>query len=133
MILYTQGQAMSNTPNLKDAQFNDLQKFQYLSRAKNNALAAYALMVLGMFTGIFWFIGAIWAMVKKDDALNTPYYDHYSNIITTFWWGLIWTVIGMITWMLVVGVFICGIVWIWVIYRIIKGLAKITSDKPYAG
>lgn len=124
---------MSNTPNLKDAQFNDLQKFQYLSRAKNNALAAYALMVLGMFTGIFWFIGAIWAMVKKDDALNTPYYDHYSNIITTFWWGLIWTVIGMITWMLVVGVFICGIVWIWVIYRIIKGLAKITSDKPYAG
>lgn len=123
---------MSNSPNLKDAEFKELQKLQYLSRAKNNALAAYALMVLGLFTGIFWFIGAIWAMVKKEDALNTPYYDHYSNIITTFWWGLIWTVIGMITWMLVLGVFICGIVWIWVIYRIIKGLAKITSDKPFA-
>lgn len=122
---------MSELPNIPDASFEDPKQRQRLENAKNNALAAYIMMVLGMFTGIFWIIGAVWAMFKKEDAINTPYYDHYSNITKTFWWGLIWTVIGIVTWMFVVGVFICAVAWIWSIYRIIKGLAKITSDKPY--
>lgn len=104
---------------------------QRIENAKNNALASYVLMAIGIFTGIFWFIGAIWAMVKKEDAINTPYYDHYTNIVKTFWWGLLWTVIGILTWMMFIGGFIVFIVWIWSIYRIIKGLARITSNKPY--
>jgi uncharacterized membrane protein len=106
---------------------------QRIENAKTNALISYILMAIGIFTGIFWFIGAIWAMVKKEDAINTPYYDHYTNIIRTFWWGLLWTVIGIVTWMLFIGGFIVFIAWMWSIYRIIKGLARITSNKPYEG
>lgn len=107
------------------------QSFQRIEEAKTNALVAYFLMAIGIFTGIFWLIGAIWAMVKKEDAKNTLYYEHYSNIISTFWWGLLWTVIGLVTWVLVIGMFIVFIAWIWSVYRIIKGLALITSNKPY--
>ena len=99
--------------------------------AKTNALIAYGLMVVGMFTGIFWIVGAIWAMVKKGDAQGTIFEDHYSNIIKTFWWGLGLSILGLILAFFVIGYFILLAVWIWSIYKVVKGLAKITSNKAY--
>ncbi len=99
--------------------------------AKTNALIAYGLIVIGLFTGIFWIIGAVWAMVKKGEAQGTIFEDHYSNIIKTFWWGLGLSILGFILAFIVVGYFILLAVWIWSIYKIIKGLAKITSNKAY--
>lgn len=119
-------QSQSNEHSQTDAQM-----LQRVEDAKNHALISYIFMVIGIFTGFFWILGAIWAMVKKDEARNTPYYDHYSNIISTFWWGLLWTGIGIVTWVLVVGIFITFIAWVWAVYRVVKGLARITSDQPY--
>ncbi len=99
--------------------------------AKTNALIAYGLMVVGMFTGVFWIVGAIWAMVKKVDAQGTIFEDHYSNIIKTFWWGLGLSILGFILAFFVVGYLILLVVWVWSIYKIVKGLAKITSNKAY--
>ena len=65
--------------------------------AKTNTLIAYGLMVAGLFTGIFWFIGAFWAMVKSSEARGTLFEDHYTNISKIFWWGLFFTIIGFIT------------------------------------
>lgn len=99
--------------------------------AKTNALIAYGLMVLGLFTGIFWLIGAIWAMVKKDDAAGTLFADHYSNIVKIFWWGLGLSIIGTLLFVFIVGYFILIGVWIWSVFKIIKGLANLTSNKAY--
>lgn len=99
--------------------------------AKTQALIAYGLMVLGLFTGMFWIIGAIWAMVTKNDAKGTIFEDHYSNIIKTFWWGLGLSILGVILAFVLVGYVILLAVWIWSVYKIIKGLAKITSNKSY--
>ena len=99
--------------------------------SKTNALIAYGLMGIGLFTGIFWVIGAIWAMVKKDDAVGTLFEDHYSNIIKVFWWGIGLSIIGFILIFFVVGYFILLAVWFWSIYKLIKGFSKITSNKPY--
>ncbi|VVH65758.1 Probable transmembrane protein [uncultured Gammaproteobacteria bacterium] len=99
--------------------------------AKINALIAYGCMAVGLFTGLFWIIGAVWAMVKKGEARGTIFEDHYSNIVKTFWWGLGLSIIGFILVFIAVGYFLLIGVWIWSIYRIIKGLAKITSDKAY--
>lgn len=99
--------------------------------AKTNALIAYAFMGIGLFTGIFWIIGAIWAMVKKDDAVGTLFEDHYSNIIKIFWWGLLLSIIGAFLIFFIIGYFILLAVWFWSVYKLIKGFAKITSNKPY--
>ncbi len=99
--------------------------------AKNNVLIAYVLMGIGVFTGFFWLIGAIWAMVKKPDAKGSLFEDHYSNIIKTFWWGLGLSIIGFILVLFVVGYFVLLAVWIWSIYRLIKGFARLTSNKAY--
>lgn len=99
--------------------------------AKTNALIAYGLMVIGLFTGIFWIVGAIWAMVKKEEARGSIFEDHYSNIIKTFWWGLGLSILGFILAFIVIGYFILLAVWIWSIFKVVKGLAKITSNKAY--
>lgn len=99
--------------------------------AKTSALIAYGLMILGLFTGLFWLVGAIWAMVKKGEAAGSLFEDHYSNIIKTFWWGFGLSIVGFVLAFVVIGYFVLLAVWIWSIYRIIKGLAKITSNKSY--
>jgi len=99
--------------------------------AKTNAIIAYGLMILGLFTGIFWIIGAIWAMIKKSDAQNSVFEDHYTNIIKTFWWGVALSVVGLLLAFFVVGYFILLATWIWSIFKIVKGLARITSNKAY--
>ena len=115
---------------------SELEQFVTLSRkddaAKTHALIAYGLMGLGLFTGIFWLVGAIWAMVKKDDAVGTLFEDHYSNIMSIFWWGLVLSIIGFILTLVIVGYFLLLAVWVWSIYKLIKGFARITSNKPYS-
>lgn len=106
---------------------------QYEEAAKNNALIAYILMCLGAFTGIFWLAGAIWAMLKKTDAQDSVFQDHYSNIIKTFWWGLGLSILGFVLMFVIVGYFVLLAVWVWSVFRIVKGLVQITSNKSYSG
>lgn len=100
-------------------------------KAKTNALIAYVCMAIGFFTGIFWFVGAIWAMVSKGKAKGTIFEDHYSNIIKVFWWSLVWSIIGFVLIFAIVGYFILLVLLIWLIFRIVKGLFKITSNQSY--
>ncbi|WP_133406379.1 DUF4870 family protein [Parashewanella tropica] len=105
----------------------------YDSAAKQNALIAYIFMGIGLFTGIFWFVGFVWALIKKSDAQNSIFADHYSNIISVFIWGLVFTVIGVITVFFVIGWFILLAVFIWTIYRLVKGAVNLTSNKSFRG
>lgn len=102
------------------------------AKSKTNAIIAYALMVLGLFTGVLWIVGAIWAMVKRGDAKGTLFEDHYTNIIQTFWWSFGLSVLGIVLAIFVVGYFIIVGVWFWSVFKVVKGLARITSDKPYS-
>jgi len=101
------------------------------ANAKVNVVIAYIFMLLGIFTGVFWLIGAIWAMVKVSDARGTFFEGHYHNIISTFWWGIVWSVAGFILTFFFVGYFVLFVVWVWTIYRMVKGLARATSNQPY--
>jgi uncharacterized membrane protein len=100
--------------------------------AKQNAIIAYALMLSGFIFGLTWIIGGIWAMVKKSEAQGTLFEDHYSNAIKTFWISLCLTILGAVLAMVGVGVIILIATAIWTLYKLIKGLARITSNKPYA-
>ncbi|WP_026972861.1 DUF4870 family protein [Aliagarivorans marinus] len=101
------------------------------NNAKTHALIAYVMMVLGLFTGVFWLAGAIWGMVKKGDAAGTLYQDHYDNITKTFWVGLIIGIVGFVLSFVGIGIIVLIAGGIWCLYRVIKGLARLTSNKPY--
>jgi len=98
---------------------------------KTHALIAYFLLAIGLFTGIPMLFGGVWAMFTRRRALGSVYHSHYTNAIRTFWWTLFWTVIGVILILALVGYLILGAVWIWALYRLINGFAKIIADEPY--
>ncbi|MFA0086607.1 DUF4870 family protein [Vibrio sp. E150_011] len=99
--------------------------------AKNHAIIAYALMLLGFFTGISFLAGGIWGFVKKADAQNTRFYDHYENITKTFIISIVLSIVGAMTLVFVVGYFILIGVAIYTLFMLVKGLARVTSDKSF--
>ena len=97
---------------------------------KTVATVVYALHVAGFFTGIAWIVAIVVDYVKKDDAKGTWLESHFSWQIRTFWWGLLWGVIGGITTLILVGFAILFAAAVWIIYRIAKGWLSLAENKP---
>lgn len=103
---------------------------QQLESLRTVVLVVYVLQALSFFVGITALIGVIIDYVKRDDARGTWLESHIRWQIRTFWWSLLWGVIGLITAWAVVGFIILGILYIWIIYRVIKGWLKLMDRKP---
>ena len=97
---------------------------------KTVATVVYALQVAGFFTGIAWIVAIVVGYVKKDDAKDTWLESHFSWQIRTFWWGLLWGVIGGITTLILVGFAILFAAAVWIVYRIAKGWLSLAENKP---
>ena len=100
-----------------------------LGSLKTMAVVVYILQALGFFSGITWIVGVIIDYVKKDDAAGTWLESHYRWQIRTFWWGLLWGVIGSILLLVLVGWFVLVAAGIWIIYRIVKGAIYLSEGK----
>ncbi|MGH8414369.1 MAG: DUF4870 family protein [Gammaproteobacteria bacterium] len=96
-------------------------------------IVAYVLHLLGAITGILSIVALIINYVKRgDDGVNMD--SHHSWMIRSFWWAILWCVLIGASYFLLVG-FIFGwiafaIVWIWYIYRHVRGLLYLSEDKP---
>ena len=97
---------------------------------KTIATVVYALQAAGFFVGITWLVAIVIDYVKRDDARGTWLESHFSWQIRTFWWGLLWTIIGGILWLVVVGYFVLLATAVWLIYRIVKGWLNLAENKP---
>lgn len=100
-------------------------------QAKQNALIAYIFMLLGLVTGVFWLVGAVWAIAKSSSAKGSVFYDHFQNITSVFWWSLIMTVIGLVFAIFFFGYLILLGVWLWSVYKLVKGVIRLTNDQPF--
>ena len=100
---------------------------------KTVATVVYALQAAGFFVGITWIVAVIVDYVKKDDAAGTWLESHYRWQIRTFWFGLLWGVIGGILCLILVGFAVLAADGIWIIYRIAKGWLNLADNKPMYG
>lgn len=91
--------------------------------------AVYALQAVSFFFGITYLIAVIINYVKLPDVRGTWLESHFRWQIRTFWFSMLWAVIGSITYFLLIGWIILGIDAIWVIYRIIKGWLYFSDGK----
>jgi uncharacterized membrane protein len=91
--------------------------------------------------GIIGIAGVIVAYVKRDDASGTWVASHLRWLIRTFWYSMLWAVIGWIV-LLVLGLILIGIplamlIWgaasIWVLYRVIRGYLLFNDSRPVPG
>ncbi len=98
---------------------------------KTHALLSYILLIIGFFTAIPLLFGAVWAMIKKKGALGTIYHSHLVNATRVFWWSLLWFITGSMLVPIGVGFLIWCAAWLWALYRVVDGLAKVMSDEYY--
>lgn len=97
---------------------------------KTLTTVVYALQAAGFVVGITWIVAVVIDYVKRDEAKGTWLESHFRWQIRTFWWGLLWAVIGAITFLVVIGWFILAADTIWIIYRIVKGWLYLNDNKP---
>ena len=104
------------------------------AHAVNAGHAIYACYAVGFFIGITWLVGIIIAYVKRDDGKGTWMESHFSWQIRTFWWSLLWCLIGAIFAVTVIGLVVAwplwAIAWLWALYRVIKGWLRLSESRP---
>jgi uncharacterized membrane protein len=103
---------------------------QRLNSLKTVATVVYALQAVGFFVGITWIVAIVVDYVKRDDANGTWLESHFRWQIRTFWFGLLWGVLGAILLLVLVGYFVLLADAIWIIYRIVKGWLNLSENKP---
>ncbi|HEX6528318.1 MAG TPA: DUF4870 domain-containing protein [Burkholderiales bacterium] len=97
---------------------------------KTLATVVYALQAAGFFVGLTWIVAVVLNYVKRDDVRGTWLESHFNWQIRTFWWGLLWAVVGGILTLVVVGFAVLFADAVWIIYRIVKGWLNLSENKP---
>jgi len=96
-------------------------------------LLSPALIVTAFLSGWPSIIAVILNYVKRPDVRGTWLDSHYSWQIRTFWFALLWLLVGGILFITVVGIPFAIVLWIaaglWVLYRIIRGWLALSSRK----
>ena len=105
------------------------------------AIASHGFPPFAPLGGIAGIVAIIVAYVKRGEATGTWLASHYRWLIRTFWFSLLWALIGAVLfWMLlilVIGLIIGPAIWIatsiWVLYRLIRGYLLFKDSKPIPG
>ena len=103
---------------------------EQLASLKQLTLVVYVLQALSFAFGITAIVGLVINYVKRDEAAGTLYQSHFDWQIRTFWWGLLWTLVGIVLSFLLVGFAVLFVVWIWSIYRVVNGFIKLNDNQP---
>lgn len=97
--------------------------------AKNLTTIIYALYAASFLFGITAIVAIMMNYIKRDDVAGTFVASHFRWQIRTFWFGLLWGVIGGITTLILVGWLILLVNSLWILYRIIKGWINLNDNK----
>jgi uncharacterized membrane protein len=112
--------------NPSATQIND----RRLSSLKNVTTAVYALQAASFLIGVSSIVALIINYVKRPDVAGTYLESHFTWQIKTFWYGLLWGLLGFLTIFILIGYLILLANTIWILYRIIKGWLQLYDGKP---
>jgi len=102
-----------------------------LAGLKTITQVVYGLQALSFAFGVTALIGLVINYIKREDVAGTLYQSHFDWQIRTFWWGLVWSVLGFVLMLAFgLGLIVLFVAWVWAIYRVVKGWLKLTEGKP---
>lgn len=101
---------------------------------KTLALEKMAHVVYGLFSAalifaLFAIAGLILAHLKKSEAQGTWLESHFRWQIRTFWFMLLWSILGMILFFVVIGWVIFIAAAVWYIYRVVFGWVSLAESR----
>jgi uncharacterized membrane protein len=98
--------------------------------AKSLTTLIYVLYAASFLVGITAIVAIIMNYIKKGDVAGTFLESHFRWQIRTFWFGLLWSVVGGLLMVVVVGWAVIAANFVWLIYRIVKGFLRLNENKP---
>lgn len=97
----------------------------------SNVQLIYILYLVGIIVGITTLIGVVMAYINRGKYAG--WLDsHYTFLIRTFWIGFLYSIIGALTTVIIIGFLILLFTVIWFIVRMIKGLQALGRKEPIA-
>jgi uncharacterized membrane protein len=97
---------------------------------KATANLVYLLQALSFVLGVTSIIGVVVNYVRLDDVRGTWLESHFVWQIRTFWFQVLWGLVGLVTSVVLIGFLIWGVAYLWVIYRVVKGWINLADDRP---
>jgi len=103
---------------------------EQLASLRQLTLIIYILYAVSWFVAVTALIGIIVNYIKREDAVGTLYESHFTWQIRTFWWSLLWAVLGVATIVVGIGIVILIAAAVWSLYRLVKGLLYWNDRRP---
>lgn len=98
---------------------------------KNLALLVYILQGLGFVTGgLTWVAAMMINYIKLDEVRDSWLESHFRWQLNTFWYGLLWWIVGLLTWLIFLGWMVWGLLSLWALYRVVRGALTLSDNKP---
>lgn len=92
-----------------------------------------ALIVTAFLTGWPSIIAVIINYVQRSEVRGTWLDSHFGWQLRTFWFALLWLVVGAVAFVTVIGIPVAIVLWIgtglWVIYRLVRGWMALSEKK----
>ncbi|UGQ48399.1 DUF4870 family protein [Massilia endophytica] len=104
--------------------------------AKNWAFWLYVAHAVSFFfsLGAFSIIPLLFNYSKRDGTRGTFIESHHSWMIRSFWWYVLWVVVGAALFVTFFGIpaaiVVWGVAWIWKAYRLIRGWVTLNQNQP---
>lgn len=90
----------------------------------------YALYASALVVGVTYIAAVIVNYLKRDDVAGTWLASHFRWQVRTFWFSLAWSVIGIATFFIGIGVPILLGNIVWYIYRVARGWLALQEGMP---
>lgn len=103
---------------------------EQMESLKRITLLIYILYAFAYFAGITAIIGIMLNYIKREEVAGTWLESHFRWQMRTFWFGLLWAVIGGLTWLIGIGVLVLIVNCLWIVYRVVKGWLYFNDNKP---
>src|SRR5215210_4960074 len=120
---------MTQLPPLEEAMASKQPSAVNPPASKNLPFAIYILYLASFLAGLTGLVGVVLAYVNRGTGpawLET----HLTYQIRTFWIGLLYTIIGFVTTLVIVGWLVLLATSIWLILRCAKGMSWLDRNEP---
>ena len=101
---------------------------------KSLGTLVYLLQAVGLFIGITFIAGVIVNYLKRAEVAGTWMESHFRWQIRTFWFALLWLLLGVLLIVTLVGapvgLGLLATVTVWLIYRIGRGWLRLLDRQP---
>jgi len=97
---------------------------------KTYTMIVYVCLLAGwLLGGMTAIVGVILNHATKEKVIGTIYESHYKYQMRTFYFGLLWMIIGLIGTFVLIGYVVLFANSVWITYRAIKGFMKLNDGE----